>query len=479
MKKLALLSAVALGLAFTACDDNDIIDIPVNQEPVIFQTDNLQISAAAQTQSVLDLKTLNDNAENITVADIALTNFPADYELNVVMQISADENFSRIAEVPVTVANNTVTVSPDDLQGVYQSNISKSPKQRTIWARYAAYAVKDQASVRIGDPDYFYGPFQLQVLPIPSSFVIEQNYYLLGTVNGWSVAQAIKLNHSDKDVYDDPVFSIKVDISAADAASGWWWKIVPESTYATGNWVDADNAAFGVAENGDEALSGMLVGRTAAEDCGAGCLKVQGPYLLTINLEEGTYKFEMAIDNLYTPGDSNNWSQAASQLLFTKDYANYYGYANLNSIFKFTSAPNWGGINYGNAGEGVLSTDGGAGNLTVAEPGLYWLHVNLAALTYEATLVKTIGLIGDATPNGWDASTALTPSADNLVWTGEVTFGAGEFKFRANNEWTINLGGSMDDLQQDGGNLASPGAGTYAVTLDLSKLPYTCTMVKK
>ena len=207
MKKLALLSAVALGLAFTACDDNDIIDIPVNQEPVIFQTDNLQISAAAQTQSVLDLKTLNDNAENITVADIALTNFPADYELNVVMQISADENFSRIAEVPATVANNTVTVSPDDLQGVYQSNISKSPKQRTIWARYAAYAVKDQASVRIGDPDYFYGPFQLQVLPIPSSFVIEQNYYLLGTVNGWSVAQAIKLNHSDKDVYDDPVFS--------------------------------------------------------------------------------------------------------------------------------------------------------------------------------------------------------------------------------------------------------------------------------
>ena len=308
---------------------------------------------------------------------------------------------------------------------------------------------------------------------------IEQNYYLLGTVNGWSVAQAIKLNHSDKDVYDDPAFSIKVDISAADAASGWWWKIVPESTYATGNWVDAKNASFGVAENGSEELSGMLVGRTATEDCGAGCLKVQGPYLLTINLEEGTYKFEMAIDNLYPPGDSNNWSHAASQMLFTKDYANYYGYANLNSIFKFTSAPNWDGINYGNAGEGVLSTDGGAGNLTVAEPGLYWLHVNLAALTYEATLVKTIGLIGDATPNGWGASTALTPSADNLVWTGEVTFGAGEFKFRANNEWTINLGGSMDDLQQDGANIGTPGEGTYTVTLDLRSLPYKATFVKK
>ena len=479
MKKLALLSAVALGLAFTACDDNDIIDIPVNQEPVIFNTDNLQVSAADQTQSVLDLKTLNDNAEKITVADIALTNFPADYELGIVMQISADESFAKAFDVPVFVQDNTVQVSPDDLQGVYQANISKSPKQRTVYARYAAYANKDQAQVRIGGPDYYFGPFQLQVLPFPSSFVIEQNYYLLGTINGWSVAEAIKFNHSDKDVYDDPVFSIKVDISAEDAASGWWWKIVPESTYATGNWVDGDNTAFGVAENGDEALSGMLVGRTAAEDCGAGCLKVQGPYLLTINLEEGTYKFEMAIDNLYTPGGSNGWSQTASQMLYTGDYTNYYGYANINGEFKFTSAPNWDGVNYGSAGDGILSTDGGAGNLSLPGVGLYWLHANLASLTWEGTLVETIGLIGDATPAGWDASTALTPSANNLVWTGDVTFGAGEFKFRANNAWDINLGGSLSDLKQDGANMASPGAGTYAVTLDLSKLPYTCTLEKK
>ena len=479
MKKIALLSAVALGLAFTACDDTEIIDIPQNPAPVEFKVDDLKLTATEQLSSVLDLEALNNSYANIKVADISLVNFPSDYELNVVMQMSADDTFSKICEVPASVVDNQIVVNPDDLQGVYVANISKGPKQRTVYARFAAYAVKDQAQVRLGNPDYYWGPFSLIVKPYPSSLVIEQNYYLLGTVNGWSVAQAIKLNHSDKDVYDDPVFSIKVDISAADAASGWWWKIVPESTYATGNWVDAKNASFGVAENGSEELSGMLVGRTATEDCGAGCLKVQGPYLLTINLEEGTYKFEMAIDNLYTPGDSNNWSHAASQMLFTKDYANYYGYANLNSIFKFTSAPNWDGINYGNAGEGVLSTDGGAGNLTVAEPGLYWLHVNLAALTYEATLVKTIGLIGDATPNGWGASTALTPSADNLVWTGEVTFGAGEFKFRANNEWAINLGGSMDDLQQDGGNLASPGAGTYKVTLDLSTLPYVCILEKK
>ena len=88
-------------------------------------------------------------------------------------------------------------------------------------------------------------------------------------------------------------------------------------------------------------------------------------------------------------------------------------------------------------------------------------------------------MIGDATPGGWEASPALTPDENNLVWKGTVTFGGGEFKFRANDGWDINLGGSISDLSQGGDNIASPGAGTYEVTLNLSSLPYSCTLVKK
>lgn len=87
-------------------------------------------------------------------------------------------------------------------------------------------------------------------------------------------------------------------------------------------------------------------------------------------------------------------------------------------------------------------------------------------------------MIGNATPQGWDASTALT-SDDYLVWKGTVAMTEGEFKFRANDNWDINLGGSLDDLVQGGDNIKSPGAGTYEVTLDLSKLPYTATFTKK
>ena len=397
------------------------------------------------------------------------------------MQISKDESFSRVTEVPTSIVDNVLYVTPDDLQGAYYANISKGPKEKTIYVRYAGYAVKGNTSVRLGDPSYYWpngdaSYIALSVLPFPSSLVIEDNYYLLGTINGWSVAEAIKMNHSDESPYDDPVFTLKVDITAEQisANSGWWWKIVPESTYITGNWVDGDNTAYGVAVNGDEALSGMLVGRTATEDCGAGAIQEAGPFLLTINMEEGTYDFSLAIENLWTPGNSNGWSQDASQMLYTSDYTNYQGYAHLNGDFKFSSQNNWDGINYGSAAEeGKLSNDGGAGNLVAPADALYWCNVNIASLTYSLYQVTTIGAIGDF--NGWGASVALTPSADFLVWEGDVDFGdgAGSWKFRCNDDWTVNLGGDFNELLQDGANLAAPGAGVHHITLDLSTLSPT------
>lgn len=470
---------MGLAFIFTACEDNDVIDVTVNPQPAIFNIENLKVAPTTESAGTLDLKGANDSGSPIALATVQVTDFPSDYELQFVMQLSGDESFARVNEVPVTVIDDVLTVNPSDLQGVYYANISKGPKARTVYARYAAYAAKGQTVVRLGDPTLYYGPYALEILPYPSSLVIEDHYYLLGTVNGWSVANAIPFNHSGNNPYDDPVFTLGVNITPEQAAGGWWWKIVPESTYVTGNWVDGNNASFGVAENGSPDLSGMLVPRTATEDCGAGCITEAGTYLLTINLEEGTYDFSLTIENLYTPGNSNGWSQTASQKLFTNDYANYMGYAYLDGEFKFTSQPDWNGINYGNAGEeGKLSNDGGAGNLNAGGAGLFWCRANIAAMTYSLTAVNSMALIGSATPGGWDAETPLSPDGKMLKWTGTVTLGEGEFKIRANNGWDINLGGAMTDLQPDAANIASPGAGTWNVTLDLSQLPYTVTFTK-
>lgn len=194
------------------------------------------------------------------------------------------------------------------------------------------------------------------------------------------------------------------------------------------------------------------------------------------------------IECLYTPGDANGWNQGSSQKIGTyptndkwTEYVNYQGFANLSGSFKFTSALDWNGINFGDGGEaGALSTDPGAGNLSVAAPGFYWVSVNISALTWQDPVeITTAGIIGSATPGGWDAETNLTPSADMLTWTGTIAMTAGEYKFRFNNGGDINLGGSLDKLQFDGSNITIDEAGTYDVNLDLSNLPYTATLVKK
>jgi hypothetical protein len=53
------------------------------------------------------------------------------------------------------------------------------------------------------------------------------------------------------------------------------------------------------------------------------------------------------------------------------------------------------------------------------------------------------------------------------------------WKFRANDDRAINLGGSLSNLTQGGDNIECSETGTYTITLDLSSLPYTATVVKQ
>ena len=195
------------------------------------------------------------------------------------------------------------------------------------------------------------------------------------------------------------------------------------------------------------------------------------------------------IECLYTPGGSNGWNQAASQKLGTyptkdgkwTEYVDYQGFAYIDGDFKFTSALDWNGINFGAGDEpGMLSTDGGAGNLSSPEVGLQYLFVNISDLTWkDPVLITSVGLIGGF--NGWGGDEEMTPQdAQSLIWKGTMTVSAGdEWKIRFNNNWDISLGGEADNLIFDAGNLKVDEAGTYDVTLDLSNLPYTVTLVKQ
>lgn len=477
MKKLLYLSALVLGFGFAACDDYMEPNPPAQSNPQesILKTDEVNVTPIVE--GVYNLYELNEAGTPIDIADINCTTLPAGYEFLTNLEISNNE-FTTAYTVPSEVilgadGEYIVRVNPDDLQGVYEQNISKDPAQATIQYRLSIMTQTGSQLAYVGGADYYYGPFDITIVPFPADKVIETAYYLVSSANNWDLSSAIKLTNSGASPYDDPNFTATFEITNDMVAAGYEWKIIPESTKVAGT-MDG-NTNYGAVENPDYPMTGALV-----LNGDNGVVNTAGVYLLTVDMYGLTYAFTSAVDFLYTPGASNGWSQTDSQVLYTDNYADYYGYAYLDGEFKFTSAPDWNHTNYGNSGvEGEISTDPGAGNLTVAEAGLYWCHVNTATLTYTTTLITTIGVIGDSTPGGWDASTALTPSADFLTWEGDIDFAGGEFKFRANDGWDINLGGSLENLTQDGSNIASPGEGTYHVVLNLGSYPYSAQITKK
>ncbi len=115
---------------------------------------------------------------------------------------------------------------------------------------------------------------------------------------------------------------------------------------------------------------------------------------------------------------------------------------------------------------------------------LYFRATDQANLTTEVENIvevieafESIGVIGSATPGGWNTDTDMTKDAeDPCVWTiSGITLIDGEAKFRANNEWTVNWGAGDfpgGTGTQDGANIPVP-AGEYNVTLNACSGEYT------
>lgn len=166
-------------------------------------------------------------------------------------------------------------------------------------------------------------------------------------------------------------------------------------------------------------------------------------------------------DFVYYAGDYNGWSTDASPL--AHQGAGYYeGYYYIKAVdnentwgFKIVDG-NW----YGDGGNGTLSADGG--NINPGEAGFYQINADMDKMTYSITPM-TIGLIGDATANGWDGDTAMEFNTESGAWEWSGSLAAGTFKFRANGGWDINWGGDLNNLAKGGDNIAVE-AGSYKVS---------------
>jgi len=211
-----------------------------------------------------------------------------------------------------------------------------------------------------------------------------------------------------------------------------------------------------------------------------------GDYTVNFNSSSGAYSFavksDIGIIGSATPGGWDNDTN-----MYIADSVNYYIVINLiQGEVKFRQDDdwpvNWGAIDFP---EGVGTQDGP--NIPIAVAGKYRIDFNKATGAYKFAEVidfESIAVIGSATAGGWDNETPLTKDAGNPdLWKGVVTLVEGGLKFRANNGWAVNWGGT--DFPVGVGVFDSPDnipvladqAGEYQVSFNTKTLEYSFLLI--
>ena len=192
---------------------------------------------------------------------------------------------------------------------------------------------------------------------------------------------------------------------------------------------------------------------------------------------------------LNASGYGDNWTPGNAVPIAASSFgsSDYEGFVNMNAAtfeYKFLPTNTSFDGDYGDDGSfsGKLVQTGET-NCTGAGANYYRVRANTETLTYSVEPASW-GIIGFATTgndSGWSNSTPLTYNTTTKKWQKIMALSAGEFKFRANNAWIMNLGGDSDaddSMNYDGPNLSNLTAGNYLVQLDLSnprKYSYTLT----
>lgn len=600
---MALMSAALVG-----CSDNYDPEVGpqtyLPESPV--KMSDVSVTNSASSIKIADFIDADTDAEtpiemgSFSVAEGAM---PANTIMKAEIEISQTEDFAKSAIVPVNSLAETdkITVQPSDLEDAYFYNISKNPATTDLYMRTIMYTVtKGDAAARIGNPETdFFASTKITLTPL-DRVKIAPAYYIVGGPNDWAGSAAdrsIKFQHSEEDVYVDPVFTVIFDA----AASGDTWFAIGDDeacdAIGTGDWsqlygivggentaesgsldrrynLGGDNSfcvpagakkikvtidmmeqtfvvesinisdsyyliggpgewnaasaltmkfshsdksvfddpvftymfdgtgsdmwfaigdkeaidAIGAGEdgawskllgntdgNGENGLTGTLAPRTKLSDDGS--FKVDGKakhYRITINMLEMT--FEIAELNfepfVYFIGATDGWTNAEQKLALTDEangiYTGFIYCADPNgwgNEFKFQKvAGDWDTeINSGHMTGGITGdfADGGGNFKATAGEGVYFVTLNMGTMTLDAVKVEKMGLIGDF--NSWAGDTEMTWNATDYCFevTGAGVTAAG-WKFRVNGDWPINLGGNgsgtnIDDLVANGENISLAG----------------------
>lgn len=349
-----------------------------------------------------------------------------------------------------------------DLVNYIVDKFGKRPTEHDIDATLDAWVSNGVTAVKMATSEKF------QIKAIPEAPVIDEGYYLVGDmfttedgVNGWNtISDKQTFKHSDKDVYEDPIFTITFETTKADQ----YWKIIPKANVDAGNTDASAAGVVGPKVDGEDSMTGSLTN----VDAKAGKIAKAGKYKLTLNMMDYTYTFEEVKYDpfIYFIGATDGWKSSDQKLALVDEakgvYTGYVYVADPNGAglqFKFQRvAGSWD--NEINAGTFNTFSDAATnenGNIGVnAGEGVYYFDVNLGEGTIKATKVETMGIIGQF--NGWSSDAVMTWNADEYCFEAtKVGVTADGWKFRVNGGWDINLGGSLNNLTAGGDNITVAG----------------------
>ena len=469
MKKYLLYSLLGVAaLSATSCNEDFNEDVAAPQQWEQEAAITLPTVTAKPVVSI-DLATAGDSVKVFTTSDVTMpegttiTNYRLEMttETNHKAEIKADDN-GKIATA--------------ELQTFIENSYGKRPTERLIWTNVYANLMKDgQAS--------FLNLGSIEFKATPAAPQISKNYYLIGAPSAWDpTCVTMPFNHSDKDVYEDPIFTIVFPIADGET----WFAVTDDITVEKNDWSQVFGCAEGNGNNGEE---GNIKRRAELTDDGSFKVVVNGDakfIKMTLNMMEYTYKIEKLnfAEFIYVPGNHQGWAPDKAPALQSPNFDGVYvGYSYLNGNFKFTKERNWNAeYNFNDfATKDAIFFNNDGSNINISEEGFYQIKADVASSNLSA--VKTSwGIIGPAQAGGWDKDTNMTWNAADESWTATVELAADEFKFRANDDWGINVGGSFEDLTQDGGNLKVTEAGKYEVKLFLTRSASNkmyCTLTKK
>lgn len=204
-------------------------------------------------------------------------------------------------------------------------------------------------------------------------------------------------------------------------------------------------------------------------------------YIVTLDLTHaGKYTYsmeqtsiELSSSYLTLPGSYQGWGPEADNVYKLTSEARDFKYSGAyyfaaGTEFKLYDAGSWigivGDIVWNEAktkGDFVI---GNGDNIKITDNGYYKITADTKKMV--ASLSKTgWEVIGDATAGGWDKGQVMDYDPDSKTWSTVITVSDGDIKFRWDASWTINLGGSLTALTQDGANI-HVSAGTYTIVLD-------------